>query len=243
MRRLTLGGANRFPIWSADGQRVTYQSDREGNLGIFWQRADGTGHVEQLTKPEPGTGHMPDSWSPDGQTLLFEAVKGGRFSLWTLSLREGKTERFGTVDSTGTGINAAFSPNGRWVAYNSGDGGATRVYVEPFPRTGERYTIPNDSARNPFWAPDNKRLFYAPAADRLSVVTFSTQPSVEFSNPTPVPRGGLLPVPTRRPNDLSPDGTHILGTIDATPQGEAATPTIQVVMNWFEELKRLVPVK
>ena len=63
MRRLTFGGRNRFPIWSADGQRVAFQSDREGDLGIFWQRADGSGAAERLTKPEQGTSHVPESWS------------------------------------------------------------------------------------------------------------------------------------------------------------------------------------
>jgi Tol biopolymer transport system component len=52
MRRLTYGGNNRHPVWSSDSTRVTFQSDREGDLGIFWQLADGTGGVERLTKAE-----------------------------------------------------------------------------------------------------------------------------------------------------------------------------------------------
>ena len=75
VQRLTFGGNNRFPIWSADGQRVTFQSDREGDPAIFWQPAIG-GTAERLTKPDPGTSHMPESWSPDGNVLLFSATKG-----------------------------------------------------------------------------------------------------------------------------------------------------------------------
>ena len=71
MRRLTLGGKNRHPVWSPDGQRIAFQSDREGDLAIFWQRADGSGPAERLTKPEESTAHIPESWSPDGKTLLF----------------------------------------------------------------------------------------------------------------------------------------------------------------------------
>src|SRR5438128_2389339 len=82
-RRLTLEGRNRFPIWSADGQRVAFQSDREGDLGIFWQRADGSGTPERLTRPEQGESHVPNSWSPDGQRFLFSVAKGATFSLWT----------------------------------------------------------------------------------------------------------------------------------------------------------------
>src|SRR5262249_42845414 len=77
MRQLTLAGSNRFPVWSADGQRVLFQSDREGDLGIFWQRADGTGSAERLTKPEKGVAHIPDSASPDGRNFSFTAGHGG----------------------------------------------------------------------------------------------------------------------------------------------------------------------
>ena len=69
-RRLTFEGANRYPIWLADGERVAFQSDREGDLGIFSQRADGTGPVERLTTPDQGVAHIPDSVSPDGETVI-----------------------------------------------------------------------------------------------------------------------------------------------------------------------------
>ena len=59
IRRLTFGGNNRFPIWSRDSQRVTFQSDRDGDPAIFWQLADGTGRAERLTKPEKDTAHVP----------------------------------------------------------------------------------------------------------------------------------------------------------------------------------------
>ena len=68
VRRLTFGGKNRFPIWSADGQRVAYQSDREGDLAIFSQRVDGTG-LERLTRPGPDEAHVPESWSPDSKHM------------------------------------------------------------------------------------------------------------------------------------------------------------------------------
>src|SRR5262245_11698421 len=70
-RRLTFGGRNRFPIWSADGLRVAFQSDRDSDLAIFWQRADGTDAGERLTRPEPGTSHVPNAWSPQGDALVY----------------------------------------------------------------------------------------------------------------------------------------------------------------------------
>src|SRR5262249_8087539 len=90
MRRLTVGGRNRYLIWSADGTRVAFQSDREGDVSIFWQRADGTGPAERLTTAEPGTIHVPESWSPSGDRFLFSTFKKGGLgtSLWMFSLRD-----------------------------------------------------------------------------------------------------------------------------------------------------------
>jgi hypothetical protein len=84
-RRLTFEGQgnNRNPIWSADGRYIAFQSDRNGDLSIFRQRADGSGNAERLTTAEPGVAHIPESWSPDGSRLVYDAVsKDGRSALW-----------------------------------------------------------------------------------------------------------------------------------------------------------------
>ena len=146
-RRLTFGGNNRFPVWSADGRRVTFQSDREGDPAVFWQPADG-GTAERLTTPARGTSHAPESWSPDGQVLLFSEAKDSISSLWTFSLRDRKVSPFSDVKGSTLPTHATFSPDGRWVAYQvgeSGQGEAT-LYVQPFPPTG---TQVSDRARRP----------------------------------------------------------------------------------------------
>ena len=137
MRQLTFEGNNRFPIWSADGLRVAFQSDRQGDPAVFWQAAGG-GTAERLTTPDPGTSHTPESWSPDGDVLLFSATKGSVSSLWTFSLKDRKATLFGDVKASTLPTNAMFSPDGRWVAYQIGQPGVTEgtMYVEPFPPTG-----------------------------------------------------------------------------------------------------------
>ncbi|HEV2985996.1 MAG TPA: hypothetical protein VGX46_16480 [Vicinamibacterales bacterium] len=115
IRRLTLGGRNRYPVWSSDGQRIAFQSDRDKDLAIWWQRADGTGMAERLTKPDPGTEHVPDSMSPRGDRLL-DIVKDSAWSLWTLSLPDKTLTPFGNAQSRFPTA-AVFSPNGQWVAY------------------------------------------------------------------------------------------------------------------------------
>lgn len=255
MRRLTVGGRNRYPTWFADGARVAFQSDREGDVSIFWERADGTGPAERLTTAEPGTFHVPESWSPKGDRFLFSTFKKDSLgvSLWTFSLQDRKVERFGGVQSASAILPAAvFSPNGRWVAYMSDETGLPGVYVQPFPATGAKYPISKARASFPLWSPDGKAIVYVDTtssrAPGLVVVSLTTEPTLAFGNAVVVPSGtlqtggGSVPFAPRR-FDMAPDGA-IIGTMNADPR---SSPTgalrIEVVVNWLEELKQRVPSK
>ena len=246
MRRLTFAGSNRFPIWSADGERIAFQSNREGDFGIFSQRADRSGAVERLTRPDRGTAHVPDSWSQNGEYLLFEATKGSTVSLWALSLGDKRVVPFGESNSQYR-FNAVFSPDGRWVAYAGRVATSGGVFVQPFPPTGAKYQL-SASGMYPLWAPDGSRLFYN-IPGQFVAVSVTTQPTVAFGNPVAVPRGTFLafgPLVARN-HDITPDGKAIVGVImaasDQTQTGASAFNQIQVVTNWFEELKARVPTK
>jgi Tol biopolymer transport system component len=110
-----MDGRNRFPIWSPDGTRVVFQSDRGGEQAIYVQRVDRASRAERLVRAQDGESFIPDSWSPDGRSILLSLEKESGFSLWTLSVRDGKLQPLG-VTSQRT-IGAAFSPDGRWFAY------------------------------------------------------------------------------------------------------------------------------
>jgi serine/threonine protein kinase/Tol biopolymer transport system component len=255
MRRLTFGGRNRFPIWSADGQHVAFQSDREGDPGIFWQRAGVSGSAERLTKPEAGTSHVPESWSPKGDVLSFSAGMGSRFMLWVLALRDRRATRFAGVES-GVLAGSAFSPDGRWLAYQSGNwalaGPPTRVtaYVEPFPPTGAKYQISKANGFHQFWSRNGKELFYSAGAGpgQWFVVDVTMRPSFALGNPVPVPGAGLLmgnPPLMPRNYDLTSDGRRI-GVVRSDRSlsfDRLQTGNIQVVLNWSEELKQRVPTR
>jgi eukaryotic-like serine/threonine-protein kinase len=245
-RRLTFGGRNRFPIWSGDSQRVAYQSDSEGDRAIFIQRADGNGPAERLTKPEQGATHVPDSWSPDGHYLLFSEMKGTEISSWLVSVEDKKVSPFGEIRSL-LPINAVFSPDGKWVAYQSGRGGDNGVYVQPFPATGAKYQVSKGSAaHHPAWSRDGKEIIYIPAQSNAVVVSVSRQVGFSVSKTTlELPAKGIEGGPgSVRTYDVMPDG-RLVGVINTglAATGAPDSPLIRVVLNWFEELKRLAPPK
>jgi serine/threonine-protein kinase len=242
-RRLTYGGSNRYPIWSADGKHVAFQSDREGDGAIFWQPAD-SGDAERLTKPDPGIYHIPDSWSPDGERFSFSASRGDTGSIWIFSIRDKKATPFVQSQSSAFFGRSVFSPDGRWLGYLSTEYG-THIYVEPYPATGAKHQVSDGGY--PVWSRDGKELFYTLAGlPRFFSLSITTQPNFKFGSPVPISKvllgqewGGA-----QRNYDIMPDGKRFVGLIapDQLESGASASPQIQVVLNWFEDLKRRVPV-
>jgi serine/threonine-protein kinase len=244
VRRLTLDGNNRFPIWSADGRRVAFQSNREGDLAVFWQSADG-GPAERLTRPDPGTSHTPEAWSPRADAFLFNVTKGSEQSLWTFDMRERKATSFGNVRSTTFPSDAVFSPDGRWVAYQTGEPGQGEgtLFVRPYPADATIFQVARGG--RPLWSHDGTTLFYIPSPGQLMSVTVRTQPTFSFTSPVAVPRGfGIADPAYPRPFDIMSDGRIIgLGVPGQTQADAEESAQIHVVLNWFEELKAKVPAK
>jgi serine/threonine-protein kinase len=242
VQRLTIDGKNRFPIWSADGQRIAFQSDRDGDAAIFWQRVDRSEGAQRLTKPEPGTAHIPDAWSPDGKHLLFTITDGRSFTLATLTLATRTSSPFDNVKSLARAT-PDFSPDGRWVAYSASetDSTGTQVYVQPFPPTGSRFQLfakTGDLPHHPLWTRDGKELIYVPRVGQLEAVSVQTKPTLEFGRAVPVPRTFPTAAPaTPRTFDIAPNG-KILGVVIPGQSPVAGTQrSIHVVLNWFDELK------
>jgi eukaryotic-like serine/threonine-protein kinase len=250
-QRLTFEGRNRFPAWSGDGQWIAFQSDRESDLGIFRQRADGTtGKAERLTRADSGVAHAPESWSPDGKVLLFSSTKGSEVTLQILSLPDGTVKPFPGVRSD-RWPNAVFSPDGSRVAYSTRqDEPRNSLYVEPFPPTSEKRLIATGDAQMPVWSRDGRELLFVdparPDNGRIgfSRVTIDTRRGFAVSGPERVPRPFNITGPgigRPRTYDILPDGKFV-GVMDEGAPGEA-TPRIEVVLNWHEELKARVPTR
>jgi serine/threonine-protein kinase len=252
-RRLTYEGRSSYPVWSPEGDRIAFLSDREGDAAIFAQRLDGTGGAERLTTPAEGEVHVPESWSPDGKHLSFAAISANGYKLYTLALEDGSVTAFGNVEAEET-IGSVFSPDGRWLAYHALPRGATPdsansgVFIEPFPATGARYQAPKvERDFHPVWSRDGKSLHYVPsvALGQLATVTVMAESGLTFGAPRlapfPLMAGQLSGVV--RAFDTLPDGGFV-GPIVGGSDGSLSAPTeIHVVFNWFEELERHVPTK
>ncbi len=241
IRKLTIGGNNRFPVWTADSMHITFQSDREGDLAMFHQRADGSAPAERLTRPEQNASHVPQSWTTSGLTLLYSELRNGQDALWTMSLKNGKGRPLSDVQGvTNARISAEFSPDGRWVAYSGTRVAAElRVLVQPFPSTGAKYDI--GRGLHPLWSRDGRELFFSPRG-RFVGVPVETSGSLRIGNPIDLPAAAVNKGPTTARNmDVMPDGRFLI-VVDAgrTEQRTDREP-IQVVLNWFEELKARVP--
>jgi Tol biopolymer transport system component len=248
LQRLTLGSRNQFPVWAPNGGRVAFQSDRGGDQAIFVQRLDGAA-AERLTKPGDGEAHVPESWSPDGHHLLFSVEKGPTFSLWVLSVADGKVAPLG-VESQEP-IDAVFSPSGRLIAHSLAPTRDTSspnrgIFVEPFPATGARYPAPKVRIDyQPAWTPDGKELIYVASTTtgQLAAVTVASQPGLTFGSPATFPSfvtGDKLP-DHGRAYDIMPDGRFIGLVATSKPEARIASE-LRAVINWVEELKRLAPV-
>jgi serine/threonine-protein kinase len=233
--RLTVENDNRTPVWTTDGKRVVFSSTRNTNdTGLFWRPADGSEEVKLLLSRENRS--FPISWSPDGQTLAFYEVTptNGR-DIWVLPL-EGEPSAF--LATSFNERSPEFSPDGKWLAYVSNESGRDEVYVQPYPGPGGRWLISNEGGSEPVWSADGRELFYR-YEEQMMAATVETEPVFRAGAPQVLFEGryAVDAGPNARNYDISPDGQRFLMIKEEqTERGQ-----INVILNWFEELKRLVP--
>jgi serine/threonine-protein kinase len=244
--RVTLGSTVAItPIWTPDGQRLTYEHPRttqqRPGQAIFWGRADGADTEQPLT-PETILNASPNSWSPDGKILAFQGFSkdGSCCEIWTVALDgAGKAGEPRPVAGAATGFMAAFSPDGRWLAYASSDSGTIQIYVVPFPGPGGRWQISTRFGVEPRWSKSGHELFYLDGAGLVAVPyaveknTFRVgQPQILFSKNFEMraPLGSY---------DVMPDGQHfVMFQLTSGRTAAASGPT--VALNWIDEARQLV---
>jgi len=235
--RLTFDpGEDVYPIWSADGSRIAWNSNRGGgNQAIYQKLASGVGEDELLLKSDASI--SPGSWSPEGRFLLYNRIdpKTGP-DIWVLPT-EGEKKPFVFLQTPFSETAARFSPDGKFVTYVSQDQGRPEVFVQPFPASGNRWQISNNGGRVPAWRGDGKEIFYVSDDNKLVAVDVKTGNSFEVGIPRPL-------------FDLVPLGAVSFGNVNFAPsldgqqflithQREAAASlNYVVVQNWASELKK-----
>ncbi len=235
LTRLTFEGGGATPIWTPDGKRIAYQSGRGGAANVFWQLADGSGSAERLTTSEYQ--NAPGAWSPDGQVLAFMEIHPttGR-NLWSMHLSDRKTRPF--LQTPYNEGEPQFSPDGHWLAYISDESGRYEVYVQPYPGPGGKWQISTEGGAEPVWA-RNGEIFYR-SGNKMVAVDTTTHPSFSAGKPKVLFESLYVPsLQTSHNYDVSADGQRFV----MIKENEQATSAVQinVVLNWFEELKQKVP--
>jgi len=239
------GNTNLNPVWTPDSKRIAFTSNKEGPLNPFWQLADGSGGLERLTTSE--STQVPMSWSPDGKLLTFiELDPTTGFDIWTVQMSDpsagsGQVRKAQPFLRTPFNESAPrFSPDGHWLAYISNESGRNEVYVQPYPGPGGKWQISTEGGTEPVWNPNGRELFYR-SGDKMMAVDIATQPGFAAGKPRMLFEGQYVPTPLTAPYyDVSPDGQRFLMLKPA--EQEQAPTQINVVLNWFEELKQKVPV-
>jgi serine/threonine-protein kinase len=249
LTRLTFDGRNINPYWTPDGKRVVYSSDKNGTQSVSWRLADGSGPEEHLfTGPGLPRGGL---FTPDGRSLIYSQTGPQTLSdLWVLPL-EGTPDARKPRVFLQTPFNETtphLSPDGRWLAYVSDESGRYEIYVRPFPGPGGKWQISTEGGQSSTWSPKGNELFYRTGRsnENLMAVDIQTQPTFSAGKPRllfEAPKAAVQPLAGLATDySPSPDGQRFL-MVRAKEQQQTAATQINVVLNWFEELKQRVPVK
>ena len=219
-------GSDGNPTWSADGAQVAWGSDRGGTNGMYAKSSSGLGAEQTLARgPNPLT---PLDWSRDGKWLLYqvEDPKTGS-DIYALSTAAPHTSQ-PVLQTPFAEQHAKFSPNGRWIAYQSDESGRMEVYVATFQGPAGKWQISTRGGGDPCWSRDGRELFYLAADQHLMAVPVGGGDS--FSPGTPHALFAVATEQSSRRNvyDVSADGSRFLFLL---PANETSTP-ITVVVNW-----------
>jgi serine/threonine-protein kinase len=239
LKQITTDANNAMPIWTPDGKRITFRSTKAGPWNVFWENADGSGTVQQLTNSQFLS--EPTSWSPDGKLLAFsEQNTVSRRDIWVLDMNGGR-KAAPIIKTPADESVPRFSPDAHWIAYVSDESGRAEIYVQPYPTSGQKWQISTSGGREPVWSPSGSELFYR-EGKKMMVSDIKPAPSFSAAKPRVLFEGEYEGPLASRPNfDISPDGKRFL-MLQAVDHGQSSAE-IKIVSNWFDEIKRRIPEK
>ena len=231
--RLTVEGQlNQAPVWTNDGRRIAFASNRDGPPNLYWKPFDGSGPAERLLETNYTT--FPSSWLPDGRTLVFNAFRDDT---------GGDIGRVTVGDSVPTWIlatefdeyHAQVSPDGLWLAYTSNLSGEREVYVQAVTGEGARPRISTNGGWSPRWSRDGETLYYMSLDGTLIGAALQTDPEVRVTDRTEL-FGGVTDLNFQNVNyDVRPDGEGFLVISQGGPSGRQ----IVWILDWLEIVREM----
>ena len=247
MSRLTTNPAqDRSPLWSRDGQRILFTSNRGTYPEVFTKAADGTGTEERLfARAKDAVDVRANGWSVDGRRLIFTEVPVSINCAIGHAVVDRLSEQTMIVENGFCNDYAAVSPDGRWIAYDSAVSGRIEIYVERYPEMGGRQQISTNGGRMPLWSANGRELYFSHLdARQMLAVPIQPGPPLTAGAAQKIFEGEfLLPQTGFRPYDIGPDGRFVIIRNGGDGARDASAPNLIVVQHWAEELKRLVPAK
>jgi serine/threonine protein kinase len=248
VRDLSRGVTTRFtfdpsndsdPIWSPDGSRIVWSSNRNGRVGLYQKSASGMGQDELLLSSENYV--LPRDWSTDERFIVYIKFDPKTFwDVWGLPLA-GERKPFLLVQSPYSEGAPRLSPDGRWLAYRSSESGREEVYVTTFPSPSAKWQISSGGGAQPHWQHDGKELYYVAADSRLMAVQVESAAASKADFAAGVPQALFetrLPYASMRDidfYDVAADGRRFLIN---TPVDEVRAMPLTVVVNWAAGVKK-----
>ncbi|MDO8677505.1 MAG: protein kinase [Acidobacteriota bacterium] len=226
--------SDNIPVWSPDGSRIAFVSNRNGGVFNLYQKNSGNTGEDELLLKSPNNKSLHD-WSADGRYILYEEEDPvSRADLWVLPLF-GDRKPIKIMGSPFGERQGTFSPDGRWIAYVSDEGGGVQVFVQSFPASGSKWQMSSTRGSAPRWRADGKELYYDRTGTLMAVDLTGTMSDGPLKAGTPQELfRGLQNVPPHN-YDLSPDGRRFLVVSSNMVLG--ASPPIIVMFNWKSGLK------
>ena len=221
-------GIDVYPVWSPDGSRIVFGSNRDGAWSLYQKSSSGAGSEEAMLKS--GERKCPSDWSLDGRFILYTQTSPDTlWDLWVIPLF-GDRQPIPFLQTKFNEVNGVFSPDGKWIAYESDDSGSSQVWVQSFP-AGSKWQVSSEGGSLPRFRRDGKELFYLAANGKLMAVEVKANPSgLEFSAPKP-----LFDTHSQNRYAVTADGQRFLIN---KPVEESASAPITVILNWTAEAKR-----
>jgi len=212
------------PVWSPDGSRLAFNIIHKGVRDIYQKVASGAGETEALLESSEIKEFV--DWSADGRSVLFMPPGGGA---WELPLEGDRKPRGPFRPSANFGNNFRISPNGRWVAFQSGESGRQEVYVRSFPPSGGRWQVSTAGGVEPCWRRDGKELFYREGNKLMAVEVKTDSTLFEAGVPKALFEVRLETVARQRRYQPAANGQRLLVNV---PVETSTSSSITVVLNW-----------